>query len=81
MRSTQVICDQCGADITSDTQDTVEQAETKIGEVSYIIERRITAISRLDDGKSHDICKMCRLAVLKTPLTKEFSAMSKPVLL
>ena len=72
MREIKIICNECGADMTKESGVLVEQATTAVKGVSFTIERRIAAMSRLDDGTDYDICAQCKAAVLKEPLTEEF---------
>jgi len=73
MRETKIICNECGADMTKESGALVEQAITAVKGVSFTIERRIAAISRLDDGADYDICQKCREGVLRgTPVSLEY---------
>lgn len=72
MRETKIICNECGTNMTNEDGAAIEQASTTVKGVSFTIERRIAAISRLDDGTNYDICATCKAAVLKEPLTEDY---------
>lgn len=56
--------------MTGEAQGTVASAKKTVvvKNISFEIEQRINAISRLDDGTSYDICQKCKGDILTESL-------------